>query len=114
LPRTTRVTAAHFEEFEQLEERLAALQVRLSGDPVRQGMSEATAPSIASRVGGVSYGHWDTRQPPTQTHKTQIELARREYEAFRGDLETFLSDLDQYQVELEKAGAPWTPGQKLD
>jgi photosystem II stability/assembly factor-like uncharacterized protein len=112
LPRTTRVTEAHYGELERLEGRLAALQLRLTGDPVKQGMSESTVPSIASRVGGVSYGHWETRQPPTQTQKEQIERAGQDFEAFRTDLKAFLSDLDQYQADLEKAGAPWTPGQK--
>ncbi len=114
LPRTDRVTAAHYEELERLEGRLAGLQSRLYGDPVKQGLNESTSPSIASRVGGVSYGHWETRQPPTETHQAQIEQARGEFEAFRGDLKTFLSDLDRYQQELEKAGAPWTPGQKFE
>jgi photosystem II stability/assembly factor-like uncharacterized protein len=112
LPRTTRVTEAHYGELERLEGRLAALQLRLTGDPVKQGMSESTVPSIASRVGGGSYGHWETRQPPTQTQKEQIERAGQDFEAFRTDLKAFLSDLDQYQADLEKAGAPWTPGQK--
>ena len=93
---------------------MAGLQERLTGDQVMQRMNESTVPSIASRVGGVVYGHWETRQPPTATQKEQVEIARREYQGFKGDLRTFMDDLDKVQADLEAAGAPWTPGQKLE
>ncbi|MDM9630684.1 WD40/YVTN/BNR-like repeat-containing protein [Robiginitalea aurantiaca] len=114
LPRTTRATSAHFEQLNALEDRMAGLQERLTGDQVMQRMNESTVPSIASRVGGVVYGHWETRQPPTATQKEQVEIARREYQGFKGDLRTFMDDLDKFQADLEAAGAPWTPGQKLE
>jgi photosystem II stability/assembly factor-like uncharacterized protein len=114
LPRTTRVTESHFKEFERLETELAALQTRLYGDPILQGMNESTAPSIASRIGEVAYGHWDTRQEPTATQSAQIDMATKEYQGYKGDLKSFMDELDTFQAELEKAGAPWTPGQKLN
>ena len=114
LPRTTRATSAHFEQLNTLEDRMAGLQMRLSGDPVMQDLDEATAPSIASRVGGVVYGHWETRQPPTTTQKEQVAIAKREYEGFKEDLRSFMVELDKFQADLEAAGAPWTPGQKFE
>jgi len=114
LPRTTRITQTHFEEFERLERELATLKMRLMGDPILQQKNESVSPSITSRVGGVAYGHWDTRQQPTQTQKAQIESAARDYQAYKGDLKSFMDNLEAFQSELQKAGAPWTPGQKLD
>lgn len=114
LPRTTRVAPGHFEQLKTLEDRLAGLQMRLSGDRVKQGMNESTVPSIAARVGGVTYGHWETRQEPTATQKKQIEIAEGEFRDLKADLKAFIDDLDQFQIDLEKAGAPWTPGQKLN
>jgi hypothetical protein len=114
LPRTPRITEAHFAEFERLEKQLAELQMRLMGDPILQQKNESVSPSITSRVGGVAYGHWDTRQAPTATQKAQIESATRDYQAYKGDLKSFMDDLEAFQTDLQKAGAPWTPGQKLN
>jgi hypothetical protein len=114
LPRTPGATEAHFKEFERLRVQLAELKMRLMGDPILQQKNESVSPSITSRVGGVAYGHWDTRQEPTATQKAQIESAARDYQAFKGDLKSFMDDLEAFQAELQKAGAPWTPGQKLD
>ena len=114
LPRTPKITEAHFAEFERLEKQLAELQMRLMGDPILQQKNESISPSINSRVGEVAYGHWDTRQQPTATQKAQIESATRDYQAYKGVLKSFMDDLEAFQSELQKAGAPWTPGQKLD
>jgi hypothetical protein len=88
--------------------------MRLMGDPILQQKNESVSPSITSRVGGVAYGHWDTRQEPTETQKAQIESAARDYQAYKGELKSFMDDLSAFQAVLQKAGAPWTPGQKLD
>jgi hypothetical protein len=114
LPRTPRATEAHFKVFERLQVQLAELKARLMGDPILQQKNESFSPSITSRVGGVAYGHWDTRQEPTATQRAQIESAARDYQAYKGDLKGFMDDLEAFQAELQKAGAPWTPGQKLD
>jgi len=73
-------------------------------------MNEATVPSLMSRVGTVISGHWETRQNPTDTQKQNIELAESEFSAFEENLGSYLDELNQYELDLEKAGAPWTPG----
>ena len=73
-----------------------------------------SAPSIRGRVGYVQYGHWETRQEPTETQKTNIEIAEREYAAFLGELKSLIEvDLVQLEADLAAAGAPWTPGRRL-
>jgi hypothetical protein len=107
-------SSEHFTDLDKLAERLARLKMRLSGDPIRQKMSESTAPSISSRIGQVVYGHWNTRQNPTETHKRNIEIAQNDFEIFKGDLSNYSSELSAYEKTLEKAGAPWTPGRKIE
>ena len=85
----------------------------LTGDPARQRMNEATVPSIGSRVGQVIYGHWETRQSPTETQKRDVEIATGDFESFLGDLRSFFGDLEGLEAALEKAGAPYTPGRKF-
>ena len=113
LTRTPKATPALFAEVNELEKHLSGLQMRLSGDPARQRMNEATAPSISSRVGEVIYGHWETRQMPTEAFRQNIEIAKGDFDGFLRDLKAFFDQLESLEASLEKAGAPYTPGRKF-
>ena len=110
LTKAPRATAELFNKQEKLEAQLAGLRKQLNGNLVRQRMSESTAPSIRSRIRQVAGGHWDTRQTPTTTQKRNIEFAEEAFAGFGSDLSTYLEELSQYEVSLESAGAPYTPG----
>ena len=91
--------------------RVAALEMRLGGDPARQRLDETSSPGIRSRVGEVMGGHWDTRQMPTATHRENIAIATAGWAAVSRELNALLSgDLARLETALEAAGAPWTPG----
>ncbi|MEM1325967.1 MAG: glycosyl hydrolase [Bacteroidota bacterium] len=111
--KTPEVTEKHFATLQQLKEERLQLQMRLYGDPIRQQFSEATAPSIAGRVGSIVYGHWGTRQLPTETFIENLEMAERNFEVFQADLKDYLSDLEEFEGELEQAGAPFTRGRRF-
>ena len=113
LKQTPNATAEHFATWKQLKDHLAELRMRLSGDPIRQGLDESTTPSIYGRAGQIAYGHWETRQMPTQTYQNNLSIATRDFEQFRTDLRTYLQELEQYEVALEAAGAPYTRGRKF-
>ena len=73
-----------------------------------------SAPSFRGRLSYVQYGHWDTRQEPTATQRTQVEIAQREFAVFLGELKDLVDgDLVRLEAELAAAGAPWTPGRRL-
>ncbi|NHF61350.1 glycosyl hydrolase [Flavobacteriaceae bacterium TP-CH-4] len=110
---TPKASPELFARLKTLEDGLAALRLRLSGDPIRQKFNEATAPSISGRVGQVAYGHWGTRQPPTATLERNIALAETDFENFKGDLKAYWNSLEGYEAALETAGAPYTPGRKF-
>ena len=114
LKMTPKATPELFNKLNQLNKELSILQTRLNGDRIRGGKDESTSPSIRSRAGTVAYGHWDTRQNPTQTHKQNIDTAKQDFAAFRKDLVRYLSDLENYEISLEAAGAPYTFGRKFD
>ena len=113
LKQTPKATPGHFARWNELEEKLAGLQMRLSGDPVRQGLNESTPPSISGRVQQVASGHWRTRQLPTKAHQENIEIATLDFAQFREGLRAFLQELEQYEADLEAAGAPYTSGRKF-
>ena len=114
LVETPRADPALFERFDALGRTLDALSLRLNGDPARGQLSEASTPSIRGRVGQVIGGHWDTRQTPTATQRTDIEIARTGFLALTRELTSVVEgDLVRLESDLEAAGAPWTPGRRL-
>jgi chromosome segregation ATPase len=113
LKQTPKAAPELFERMDQLNKRLTELRSELTGDPILRGKDEATAPSISSRVGQVAYGHWDTRQTPTETQQRNIEIATKDFAEFKKGLLTYLNDLESYEAALEAAGAPYTKGRKL-
>ncbi|WP_273567292.1 WD40/YVTN/BNR-like repeat-containing protein [Maribacter halichondriae] len=103
-----------FERLSTLDKKLSDLRAELYSDPMRQKFNEATEPSIQSRVGGVAYGHWETRQAPTETQIKNIEIAETDFGKFRGDLVNYFKELETFEAALEAAGAPYTPGRKFE
>jgi hypothetical protein len=100
-----------FARMESVTRALAALSLRLSGDPAREALNESDAPSISGRVGEVMGGHWETRQMPTATQRRDIEIAGSALQALTRDLKALIEgDLARLKADLESAGAPWTPG----
>ena len=93
---------------------MAELGLRLDGDPARQKLSEPDLRSVGDRIGGVKYGHWETRQPPTETQRRDIAEAERELDALERDLKALiLGDLARLEDAFTAAGAPWTPGRRI-
>lgn len=103
----------HFANYEQLETQLMALRKRLNGNRTKQQLNESTSPSIASRVGNVAFGHWNTRQMQTETQVQNINIAEQDFSVFKSDLKAFLAQIEKYEEALEEAGAPWTKGRKF-
>ena len=111
---TPRADPALYVRIDEVVAALAALQTRLYGDRARGRLSEASAPSINSRLGSAIYQHWQTRQMPTETHRQNFEIAANDFAVFRRDLTAIVdSELPALESALEAAGAPWTPGRRI-
>jgi hypothetical protein len=114
LTNTPAATPELFNTLAVLNSALFDLRSDLEGDGVRQGKDVSTSPSIRSRVGGVIYGHWDTTELPTETQKRSIELAQIDFDIYLQGAIIFFNDLTDYESTIEKAGAPYTPGRKME
>lgn len=112
LQQTPKAEVSHFAQINQLKKALANLRMELYGDPARGRLNESTAPSISNRVGQVAYGHWSTRQMPTQTFRENLELAERDFTDFIPKLKNFLQDVANFEEVMEESGAPYTRGRK--
>lgn len=113
LKQTPKATTEHFAQLKKLKDDLAKLRLRLWGDPTRQQLNESTVPSISSRVNQVAYGHWDTRQAPTQTFQNNLNLATDGFTQFKQDLKVYLQAVEGYEASLEVIGTPYTRGRKF-
>ncbi|MEL7426265.1 MAG: glycosyl hydrolase [Bacteroidota bacterium] len=112
LKQTPSANAKHFASLNELKDELADLRMQLSGDPARQRLDESTVPSIYGRVGGIVWGHWETRQTPTQTHQRNLEIASSDFDEFTVALQQYLTSLQGFEETMEKAGAPYTRGRR--
>lgn len=103
-----------FAGLQTLTIKLSDLQERLYGNRIKNKFNEATAPSIMSRAGSVAYGHWGTRQMPTETQQQNIRIAETDFSTFKTDMKTYFNELMQYEAKLQAAGAPYTTGRETD
>jgi hypothetical protein len=114
LVRTPRADPALVARMDSLDRAVTALSLRLNWDAVRGRLDESAAPSIAGRVGQVIAGHWDTRMMPTATQRRDLEIASAALDALVRELAALIEgDLARLEADLERAGAPWTPGRRL-
>lgn len=113
LVQTPRAEVALYAQLDAADRALSALAQRLAGDPARQHLNEPTTPSIAGRVAQVAE-HWQTRMMPTATQRRDVEIAATALTSLLRDLAAWLDgDLARLEQDLERAGAPWTPGRRL-
>jgi hypothetical protein len=102
--------AAWVDRIDALSERLADLQVELTGDRTVARRSEPTPPSIAERIGRAA-AHWTASAAATGTHRRQYEIAAEAFGPVLDGLRQLIEvDLTALEAEMEGAGAPWTPG----
>ncbi len=102
----------------QLDARLRALtleleqiSIALSGDRFLRARNEAELPSISDRVGNVVSSSWSSSAEPTKTQRDAYTIAGTAFARELARLEKFLQvDLAAVEAELERTGAPWTPG----
>lgn len=96
----------------QLEHKLLDAKIVLSGDNVKtdRRFYEPVHPPLTLRLHIESYA----TAPVTGTAKENYDIAAQAFETLLAELKTLIEkDLVQLQANLEKYGAPWTPGRGL-
>jgi photosystem II stability/assembly factor-like uncharacterized protein len=102
---------AVYGDLEAAGRKLAALALRLNGDPARQRLNEADLVSIGGRIGTIVDGHWETRQMPTATQQRDLELASASLEQLEKDVAALREgEIARLEAAFRAAGAPWTEG----
>ncbi|MEJ2105587.1 MAG: glycosyl hydrolase, partial [Ignavibacteriaceae bacterium] len=97
-----------------------ALQIKSETEDILQHLyqdktvaerNEPTAPTVYDRLNEIASGLWSSTAAPTQTQINNLKVASEEFEPLLAKVKTLLEvDLKNLEADMEKYGAPWTPG----
>jgi hypothetical protein len=97
-----------------------ALRIKTETDDILQHLfqdktlaerNEPTYPTVYDRLNEIASGLWQSSAAPTQTQINNLKVASEEFELLLAQLKSLLEvDLKNLEYEMEKYGAPWTPG----
>jgi hypothetical protein len=80
-------------------------------DETISSRNEPAYPTIYNRLNEIAWGMWKTTSAPTQTQRDSYKAASEEFEPLLADIKRLLEvDLKNLEAEMERYGAPWTPG----
>lgn len=108
---TPDINPALMSEIRTIENRLKDLRITFYGDPIPRRYYEPVPPSIRSRLYNMVYSLWYISTGPTATNQQAYDIAAEEFATLLPELRKIVQDdLVRIETEMEKAGAPWTPG----
>jgi hypothetical protein len=96
-----------------IEKRLDHILWALNGQPPKASDEEnwPAPPPIQTRLGAIMEASWGNTSSPTQTQRDQYSLLEEELPPLLDQLKQIAEvDLKYLEAELDKLGAPWTPG----
>ncbi len=97
-----------------------ALRIKTETDDILQHLfqdktlaerNEPTYPTVYDRLNEIASGLWQSSAAPTQTQINNLMVASEEFEPLLARTKTlFEVDLKNLEADMERYGAPWTPG----
>ena len=93
-----------------IQVRMAAINLKLNGDASLAKREFETAPSINDRVGTIEYGMWNTTTAPTGSYRKSFAIAEKELNQVIADLKSIGNDMKNIETTLDQIKAPYTPG----
>lgn len=65
---------------------------------------------LNERLNSIVYTHWTSTSGVTQTQRNNFQILSEEYPVLKNLVEKLNETVRNIQSELDKIGAPWTPG----
>ncbi|MGQ1908421.1 WD40/YVTN/BNR-like repeat-containing protein [Marinifilum sp. RC60d5] len=112
LTNTPGINAGLSQKAEQLYRDLIEIDFLFNGVEARASWEEippAQVP-ISNRINNIVGVHWASTSGVTKTQKDQFEILKVEFPAALERLKQLSANIKAIEAELEKEGAPWTPG----
>jgi hypothetical protein len=110
---TPKATELHITRARELQRKLQDVAIVLLGDKSVSSRFEPIQSSLLNRINRASMGFWSTTGT-TATHKREYQIALELFTDLRDKMDDMLeNDLNQLEEEMERIGAPWTPGRRI-
>lgn len=109
---TTNLSLDISRNIQQIDKRLLAVNNQLNGDRTLSRREFETLPSLNGRINNITSALWATTSAPTQTQYRSYELAAKQFTPLLNELNAIGEEVRKVEEQLEKAGAPYTPGRK--
>jgi len=94
-----------------LELEVLDLQLKLSGDGVRDFAGDPGPVPVSARINVAQLGTSFSSYGPTPTHERSLEIAEQNFAGIKAALQRiFDTDLPALRKAMDEAGVPWTPG----
>jgi hypothetical protein len=93
-----------------IESDLRELNRKLNGDQLRTRYEGGAPTSVKGRVDLITGALWGTTAAPTNTFIKSYEAAANKFDEILNDLKSIDYNIKQVETDLEKSGAPYTPG----
>lgn len=104
------VPADTYNKIITIESELRELNVKLNGDQLRSRYEGASPTSVKQRVELITAALWSTTAAPTNTFIKSYETAADKFDEISVSLKAIDDNIKLVESELEKSGAPYTPG----
>jgi hypothetical protein len=104
------VPASMYNNVLNMESDLKELNRKLNGDQLRARYEGAAPTSVKGRVDLITGALWSTTAAPTNTFIKSYETAASKFDEILNDLKSIDNNIKQVETDLEKSGAPYTPG----
>lgn len=97
-----------------IENELRKVNKNLNGDQLRGRYEGAVPTSVKQRVELITGALWSTTAAPTTTFKKSYDAAASKFDGILDDLKSVEQKIKDVESELERYGAPYTPGRFPD
>ena len=111
---TPDATETQAQAVRDLKTRMADLKVKLRGDATIASRQEAVPWSISQRVGSLYGGLIESQANIPGNYRQSMQVAKSSLSTALKELHMIAADLHALEEELERLGAPWTPGRLPD
>jgi len=111
---TPAATEAQAQAVRDLKTRMADLKIKLRGDATIASRQEAVPWSISQRVGSLYGGLIESQANIPGNYRQSMQIAKSSLSTALKELHMIAADLQALEEELERLGAPWTPGRLPD
>ena len=106
--RTPLEDSSAVERLASVHAALESLGRELTGDPVRERLSESDEPSVSDMVGRTAFAWAITTSGSTGTQRDTIDRAESAFGPWRERFDSVVADLDAVATDLDAAGGTWT------